>query len=63
MKRFSPFWCLRIWISCALYPLCTHGDFPHIHPFDAEGVRFLRVRPEPPRPEVLTLREVRIGGE
>ena len=31
--------------------------------FDAEGIRFLRVRPEPPRPEVLTLREVRIGGE
>ena len=31
--------------------------------FDAEGVRFLRVLPEPPRPEVLTLREVRIGGE
>ena len=30
--------------------------------FDAEGVRFLRVLPEPPRPEVLTLREVRIGG-
>ena len=31
--------------------------------FDAEGIRFLRVRPEPPCPEVLTLREVRIGGE
>ena len=31
--------------------------------FDADGIRFLRVRPEPPRPEVLTLREVRIGGE
>ena len=30
---------------------------------DAEGIRFLRVRPEPPRPEVLTLREVRIGDE
>ena len=31
--------------------------------FDADGIRFLRVLPEPPRPEVLTLREVRIGGE
>ncbi len=31
--------------------------------FDADGIRFLRVRPEPPRLEVLTLREVRIGGE
>lgn len=31
--------------------------------FRADGIRFLRVRPEPPRPEVLTLREVRIGDE
>ena len=31
--------------------------------FNVDSIRFLRVRPDPPRPEVLTLREVRIGGE